>query len=355
MRLIKTICILLIVILEIAAQGVGSSGANSRIDGRYKIVPVPYADYNRSLGFALGFLPMVQFNPVLYDTLSPSSMGGALAMYTTNETWFLMAFTKMYFDADNWRITAAGGIGSVNFQFYLESPINNYVPYNTAADFAFIEVQKRIIKGIYFGVNYVYMNLKTKSDIYPVAEETKLNGLGILFSRDTRPSVYYPYEGSLSNIRYNIYPEFMGNEFISEKIQLDYNHYFPMRDDLDVLAVRFFGGIGIGDLSFNQQFIVGQKTDLRGYTQGKYRGDYLYAIQAEYRRNFTDSKWGLVAYGGIATVYGSFNSDHDGKLLPAIGTGFRYNIFPENHMNVGMDIAIAIDDWGIYFRIAEAF
>ncbi len=38
-----------------------------------------------------------------------------------------------------------------------------------------------------------------------------------------------------------------------------------------------------------------------------------------------------------------------------ISTGFRFNVFPENHMNIGIDGAVGKDDWGIYFRIGEAF
>ena len=77
-------------------------------------------------------------------------------------------------------------------------------------------------------------------------------------------------------------------------------------------------------------------------------------MQGEYRLNF-ENKMGLVGFFGIATVYDSFNKEHNGLLLPGIGCGYRYNVFPEYHMNVGMDIAVGNDDWGIYFRIGEAF
>ena len=64
---------------------------------------------------------------------------------------------------------------------------------------------------------------------------------------------------------------------------------------------------------------------------------------------------GFVAFIGSAIVFNGVNSEDNGKLVPAIGTGFRYNVFPDNHMNVGMDIAVGEDDWGLYFRIGESF
>ena len=66
-------------------------------------------------------------------------------------------------------------------------------------------------------------------------------------------------------------------------------------------------------------------------------------------------KIGFVGFAGAAMVFSGVNEEDDGKLLPWAGAGFRYNVFPENHMNVGVDIAVAKDDWGIYFRIGEAF
>lgn len=74
-----------------------------------------------------------------------------------------------------------------------------------------------------------------------------------------------------------------GNEYVSNKIQVDYTHCFPAKSERDVLVGRFFAGLRIDDAQSNQQFIVGQGPDIRIYTQGKYRGDYLLALQGEYR------------------------------------------------------------------------
>ena len=110
------------------------TGSDSRIDGSHKILPLPYLNYNRSIGFQYGAIPMVLFNPVRSDTLSPSSVVGGFLMGSENKTWFAMGFTMLYFDQDNWRFLAAGGTGSVNFQFFLDSPVNSWIPYNTEAD-----------------------------------------------------------------------------------------------------------------------------------------------------------------------------------------------------------------------------
>ncbi len=333
----------------------GGNAQGGRIEGKYKIVPLPYVNYNRSIGASFGALPMVMFNPVMRDTISPSSMAGLLGMYSTNKTWFFFGFARMYLAEDDWRLTGAGGSGSINFQFYLDNPINTWVPYNTRAGFAFFEVQRRVYKRIYGGASFVHTRFRNTSDLAPdTTVTTTLNGLGLSASWDARSNVYYPKSGFLTNLKYFTYPEAFGNEVGSNTIDLDYNHYWSLREKTDVIAARAFVGLGLGDLSFNQQYIVGRRSDIRGYTQGAHRGNYLLAVQGEYRWNFRN-RFGAVGFAGLATVFESINESDDGKILPGIGAGFRFTAFTENQMNVGVDFAVGDGDWGIYFRVGEAF
>jgi hypothetical protein len=331
----------------------GMDGDVNRIEGKFKFIPLPYLNYNRSIGFTLGAIPMAMFNPVEKDTISPSSIGGLFGMYTTNKTWFTMGFAALFLDEDNWRIMGAGGIGSVNFQFYLDNPIDIWIPYNTQADFFFLQVKRRVVNKFYFGISYMYTKYNTTTDVFPDTTLTRLHGLGFELSLDKRVGFYYPRSGYQANIKYFTYPGAFGNEYVSNKIEFDYDHYFPFRNNKDVLAGRLYGGLGIGDLSFNQQFIVGQ-TDIRGYTQGAYRGNYLLALQGEYRWNF-HKRLGAVGFLGLATIFESINEDDNGRILPGIGTGIRYTVIQDTHMNVGLDIAAGRNDWGIYFRFGEVF
>ena len=57
----------------------------------------------------------------------------------------------------------------------------------------------------------------------------------------------------------------------------------------------------------------------------------------------------------MATLSGSQNDSHNGLLLPAAGAGIRFNVFPKNHFNIGMDIGVGREDWSLEFRIGEAF
>ena len=336
-------------------SGGDSRGGAQLGDKNFSFVPVPYINYSRSIGFAIGALPMAMYKLNEKDTVSPASITGLLGMYSTNETWFAMFFQRFYLKHDNWRVTAAGGLGSINFQFFLDVPGAGYIDYNTQADFVFAEIQRRVIGKLYFGLHYSFASFNTAFGQDSTVElgRRELHGIGLKMSLDQRNDVYYPKRGFLTEFDWTSYPESLNKNLGSNKLELEHNHYLSIRQNKDVVAVRGYGGFGIGDLAFEQQFIVG-RVDIRGYTQGKYRGDYLFAAQGEYRWNF-HKRMSAVGFFGMATVLGSINESDDGIFLPGIGTGIRYNIFPKYHMNVGIDVAGGRDDWGFYFRVGEAF
>lgn len=334
------------------SQGLGGGGS-SRIEGRAKFLPVPYLNYDRSAGFTLGAVPMLMFNPVMNDTLSPSSIVGGVGTYSTNETWFMMGFGMFFLDEDNWRITTAGGVGSINFQFFLDGIIGIWIPYQTDAKFFFLKGERRIYKHLYGGISYIFADAVSTSTDFPISDSLRSNGYGLNLSLDTRDNPHYPRKGYLSSVKYTSFPGFFGNESVSHKLDFEYNHYFSSRRNKDVIAARLFAGVGLGDLAFSQQYIVGRK-DIRGYTQGAFRGNNLLALQGEYRWNF-HKRWGAVGFAGVATVLQAINESDNGKPLPCIGTGIRFKAFPETNFSVGLDVAMARDDWGIYFQIGEAF
>jgi hypothetical protein len=107
-------------------------------------------------------------------------------------------------------------------------------------------------------------------------------------------------------------------------------------------------------VAFNQQYIVGRHSDIRGYTQGAHRANYMLAIQGEYRWNFA-RRLGAVGFFGLATLFDAVNEADEGRVFPGIGAGIRFTAFTDNNMNVGMDVAAGDGDWGIYFRVGEAF
>ena len=318
----------------------------------FKFKPVPYLNYSRTGGFEFGAVPMAMYKVNKNDTISPESLSGLVGMYTTEGNWAAVFFQKFYLKEDRWRVTAAGGYAFLGFQFYLDG-IGDFIDYSTEASFLMIKAERKLFKKVYGGFRIARGETETFFADLPDPKVTLFNNLGLSLANDLRDDVYYPYSGSISEVTFNFNPEWLENEFVSEKIEVEYNKYLSMQNARDVLAFRGKLGVGLGDLAFEQQFIVGNE-DIRGYTQGEFRGNNIAAIQGEYRWNLKE-RIGLVGFAGVATIWDGINEDDNGRLLPGIGAGFRFNVFPDNHMNIGLDAAVGDGDWGIYFRIGEAF
>lgn len=338
-----------LIILSLQLQ---SQEKKKKEEKNFKFKPVPYLNYNRTGGFEIGAVPMAMYKVNKNDTISPESLTGLVGMYSTRGNWVAMFFQRFYLNQDKWRVTAAGGFAYVGFQFFFDE-IGDFIDYNTDAQFLMVKTERKVYDKLYFGVRLARGTTSTAFDNLPQRKETVFNSVGLSLANDYRDNVYYPTTGSLSELTFKSTPSWLENEFASDKIEAEYNKYIAKRQQKDVLALRAKLGVGIGNLAFEQQFIIGNE-DIRGYTQGTYRGDNLAAIQGEYRYNVNE-KIGFVGFAGVATIWGSFNETHNGRLRPGAGLGFRFNVFPENHMNVGLDAAVGDGDWGIYFRIGEAF
>jgi len=257
---------------------------------------VPYINYGRNYGGMFGVLPLAMYRLKKTDTISPYSITGGLGIYSTNKSYVISAFSVWYIDEDKWRIKFALGTGNINSQFYMTSDINDFVDYSAANEFLFLEINRRIVKNIYGGLSYTYTKFDNTFHIpsTPLEETVKLNGLGIDLAWDNRDNNYYPKKGLFMNARFTTYPEFLGNEENTQQLKIKFNKYFSARNMKDVIATRVFIGLGFGEVPFNKELTM-SGVDLRGYTQGEYRGKQKIALQGEYRYNF-GHKLGAVGF-----------------------------------------------------------
>jgi outer membrane protein assembly factor BamA len=332
-----------------------SSQAQKPKEKNVELRVMPYLGYNRNLQFMFGAIPMMMYKLNKKDTVSPESLSGLSAIYTTNGSYFVAVFNRWYVDEDRWRLKLFGLTGNYTSQFFVDDVDEpDFYDYGTKTSIVSIGAQHKIIKGFYGGISYTYAHYNTvyQDNIAP-SDVTYTNGLALELLRDTRNAVYYPTQGDKFKLSWTTYPEWIGNVVVANRIALELNKYFPARDNNDVIAARIYGKFGLGNIPFEQQATLGGR-DIRGYSDGKYRGDGLMDIQGEYRYNF-NKKMGLVGFAGLATIYGSATESFNWKLYPGAGGGVRYNPFKKNKFNVGVDGAVGKGDYGIYFRIGEAF
>ncbi len=322
---------------------------------KFEFQVMPFLSYNRNLKFMLGAIPMLMYRLDNEDKISPQSLSGVSGVYTTNKSYFVSVFNRWYYDEDRWRAKLFALTGDYNSQFFVsDADEAGFYDYGTELTMVSVGVQRMIIKHLYGGITYTYAHYDTEyqDEIQP-EDVTETNALELNLLYDTRDAVYYPMKGTKTQIRYIAFPKWFGNDVESNKVLTEYNRYFTSRKGKDVIAARYSGQFGLGDIAFQQQVTISGK-DIRGYSEGKYRGDGKISLQGEYRYNF-GNKMGVVGFAGLATIYGSDTDDFNWKMYPGAGVGYRYRVFKGMKFNIGIDGAVGKDDWGVYFRIGEAF
>ena len=350
------VCILFF-LFPVISWGQGESPEKkSNIITRTSFRPLPLVSYNRSKGYILGAMLTAFTQIEKNDTISPPSRTIIGAGFTGNKSWFGMAGQQLYLKQDKFRVVWALGTGKSNFQYFEiidESGEGMYIDYNTTIDFFLASAVYKFYKHLYGGLRYTQSNSLTKfEDPSPRPDEQReLRSLGIMLNLDTRDYVYYPSKGIYVGSQLNWNAKWLGSDDEFTSMTVFANHYIRL-NSTSVLASRLYVYAGLGEVPFVGQRSIGGK-DLRGYTQGTYRSDKKTALQTEWRYNFY-KKWGAVAFAGMAYAFETETAAASG-LLPAGGVGLRYSIIPKMKMNAGIDFAAGKNDFGVYFRVGEAF
>jgi outer membrane protein assembly factor BamA len=346
----KNACILCLLLLALPVWA-QEKAVDSTVHKKHKvnITAIPIINYNKSYGAIIGAVGMAFFDMNKKDTISPASIVGVGGGYTENKSWFASAFSQLYINEDRWRTTAAVGAGDINFQYFEtidEAGEGGFINYSNVSKFAFFRVFRQIVPHFYGGGIVKLQHSETEFET-GIDSITNANGIGVSFLFDTRDNVYYPTKGWQSGASYLANTEWMGSDEKFHSIRAYVNFYWKINKK-SILASRGSIFAGLGDVPFTAQHSIGGK-DIRGYSDGKYRGDQAYAIQTEYRWTFY-RRWGIVAFMGVA-----FTQKPSSGALPGGGGGLRFMAIPSRNINIGIDYAQGKGDNGIYFRINEAF
>jgi outer membrane protein assembly factor BamA len=327
------------------------------------IAAIPMINYNRTQGIVAGGLVTGFYKINKKDTISPSSSTGLIGIYTKEKSYALLAYSQLYFAEDRWRILAAAGTLDINFQFYFDSPASsagNFYDYSAKANLAMLQVQRNVFKRIYVGPTAAWTKATTTFGFPGTSGEDSthhaaLNYIGYILSNDTRDHVQYPTRGMFVNFKNQFYRDWVGSSYNFERYLITYNQFFKLtkENEKQVLAVRASFNIASGNVPFEGQTVVGGD-DIRGYSQGKYRNNQVYALQTEYRWNFY-KRFGMVAFAGVATAVAKASDVPKSEFLPGVGAGLRFRMLPSEKINIGVDYGVGKDDYSITFRIGETF
>jgi hypothetical protein len=351
-----------------------SSTSSPPQSGEFVIAPIPFS--NEALSF--GLIPVLEyvFHIDQNDRESPPSSLIAAGMLASNSSWAIGGGGRLYLKQDRYRFAGFGGKGTVGYEIFgvgsEDGDEGRAIPIRQGGNLMMLEFLVRVKRKFYIGPRFNYRNLSANLDSTAIGVPPPSNldpeDLGAEFAAhapgfkilsDTRSDVFYPTAGHelqfiadfLNGTRTSALAA--DKEITYEYYQLSYNQYLSL-SSTQVMALRGMFCNVTGDPPFYELCQFGVLSDIRGYQPGRYRDRLMFATQGEYRKTL-GRHLGFVLFGGVGEVADSWDAFNWENLLPAGGTGIRFNLSKKQRINLRADIAYGKNGWSWNFSLGEAF
>ncbi|WP_455221361.1 hypothetical protein [Kaarinaea lacus] len=340
-------------------EGTGKKQSSDATPKQFVAAPLIFSA--PAFGNGLGVMAMYFYKPDAAGEKSPPSTVTMVGAYSDTDSYFLGIFNQNHLRDDHWRPKVGFANGRINNNF--DIPVLGDVRFSTNINGVFGRLDWRWRGNMFVGgkggfVDVRYKPKNTAAEDYFKLFDVQDNAsgqFGFIASYDSRDHTRYPTNGILSEISLDFVPEWLGSKEGYRILQMFANHY-QKRQPGHVLALRAYGRFTPEGTPYVGLSTLGLRSDLRGYTAGEKVAENLISTQAEYRWMFKP-KWGLVGFGGVATLYdGSMSNINSDNVYFSGGLGLRYVLHEENRVNFRVDFAWGEDDdSGYYVSMTEAF
>ncbi len=171
-------------------------------------------------------------------------------------------------------------------------------------------------------------------------------GLGIIY--DTRDNPVSTKLGFYSAVNYENISEIKSSKANSNLLWADLRYFHYLYNSKFVIASRLSGGTISGTPGYMTRYSLGGAERLRGYYTNRFRGNYFYSAQAEFRFPLYKK------FSGVCFIdEGDIGDDKLDKILLTYGGGIRFSI--NENVILRLDYGIAKDQNGLFFTFGEAF
>jgi hypothetical protein len=329
-------------------------------DGNWVVAPLPFRNELLGIGIVLGagYLYGASEN----ESNARHSVAGAAGMYAEGGSWAALAAHRGYWSDQEFRTTVALATGDLLYDLQLEAGgEENELRMGQEFNGAMVQGAARLGQNGWLGIGFMRGETDVRvrnstppflADIIPPAQ-IAISNLLLNGEYDNRDSDLYPRSGQYAQAEGLISSEDLGADSNYQSLELEWNSYRPFGGN-NVLALRVAGKIVDGDAPFFALAWFGTGVDLRGYTPGRYIGESMVALQAEWRWQATP-RWGFVAFGGTGKVSGALGDIDTDPWLPAGGLGVRFRLTKALPLNMRADFAWGRDDSTFSLAVGEAF
>lgn len=292
-----------------------------------------------------------------FDQASPMSLVGVTGTYSTTDSYFYGGFWRLFFNEDKHRLSGVLGRGKIknDYSDFLGSGLSA----QTTDDLKLFAIRyHRRVKGLwYIGPQFISTNYAISGDAWlsgEILDKIGLtgfdsNGIGLAIKYDSRDNQNSPASGQVFEIHNIAYRQSFGGDASFDTYTAAYKYYHPHGQG------HVFAAHLKGRWTHNAPTSGYSSVELRGYVRGQSLAPHMTMAEVE-ERFYLYKKWGLIAFAGIAGLYGEDNGhDNSGKLYPAAGVGISYQLNDEK-MVVRVEVAAGKEgNQGFYMKFGHPF
>jgi outer membrane protein assembly factor BamA len=308
-------------------------------------LPAPYVGYSDTYGFLSGVAG------VLYETDTQTRLTTSVL---TNFNGYLRGRVRLdWFEPGDFVCYVTGSIGN-DFQDYYgegDQTPTSYKAYVSEFDQLTISYQKCLEEknGLYIGPLFQYLSRQWQG-ITPFDNEDEWR-IGIQATRDTRDKIIEPHRGTYFEAGIYSLPSNGATGFNTDVLQADTDaRWFLGLPGNQVLAFRANTGWSIGDPSYSFEYTLGGLNELRGYHSNRFRGNYFYGLQAEWRFPIFDWINGSTSVDAGDATDGPWNGPQFTYQV-----GVRTDVLEKEGLIFRADWGFAVDQNEIQFNISEPY
>ncbi|HEX4957130.1 MAG TPA: BamA/TamA family outer membrane protein [Lacibacter sp.] len=294
------------------------------------------------------------------------SLSWVQALYSTRRQFTAEAYTSTYTSLEKYYIFFRGGFIS-NYERYwgLTRPSfanDAYAEVTYNRFYAQSRIQRNLGNKFFTGVNFYFSDYSRNKfqvkegngTITPSGNlNSRIGGAGISFTADKRDNQFSPSRGFFADVSVTANYDLRTNRHAYTLMNTDLRKY--NETGRHIFAHQLLFSLSTDELPLFEKARLGGSNLMRGFFQGRYRDNNIWALQTEYRYRL-NRFLKLALFASAGNTAPKINSIFSQQVQTSGGAGLRLLINKEKKIYFRSDVAVTSNGMlGYYFRIGDAF
>lgn len=326
---------------------------------------LPFFSYSPETSVAFGGGGGVFFRPFGAEITDRPSSLKFISYYTLKKMWQFEFEPEIYFKDGIYRLEGNLFFNKIVDKFYgigNDTSLEDEENYTSKSFRYFVRFYRQIFKNFYLAVQHEYHHYRlTETEagkmlgagVIPGSESADFSGITLFSIWDSRDNILFPEKGSFHEVSIGLFRKNLGSDYDCSIYNFNLRKYFPIFFS-SVFAMQAYLRFINGEAPFQWYSYFGGESFMRGYYKGRYRDKHTVFFQIEYRTPVW-KRIGAVVFAGMGEVMDKFSRFSLNGLRTSWGFGVRFNLIPEEHLNLRLDFGFGDDMSGFYITVIEAF